>query len=748
MKTLSPDLLTRSLGASLLLAAGLAAAQPATLIPGATGDAAVTDLVAGRPNLALASGGATAFSSSDLTPDYAAPRVNDGVADNSGNSWIPASTAGTEFVALKLAAAGAVGAVAWSGQTGYNGRSAGTWLVQYTTDPNPAAGSAWTDIGAYTYTEDTCASPMPRTCFSFTPVGNATAIRLLITTESCNIQAAVQELEIYEPLALTPTAVGDAAVAGAISGRPNFCLASSGGLAFSSSDLGPNYSAPDVNDGIIDNTGNSWIPANAVSGQFVGVAFAIPADIDSVVWSGQTGYNGRSGGAYSLEYSQDVTPGPASSWSAIGKYTYVEGGCAAPMPRSFFSFAVVSNVTGVRLVVATSCSIEMAVQELEAYGPLTIPPTITTQPVGGTFDQGSDITLSVVADGGTKFQWTKDGKEIAGATTSSYTISDASTNDAGSYRVLVSNSAGSVPSDPIDVVITPAPVFASYQDAVLSDNPIHYYPLDDASGIIVTDLGSLATGGGTNVGGVALGQPAVTSRLGKCAHFDGASGTLIDLGLFHPGDAVTLEAWMNQDLDAPATYNALVARWDGSYEMDVTGANAPNLVIRNVGNGFGIAAGATAARGQWHYLVGVFADGIVTIYVDGVKGSEQNIGGVLQDMGPSPDRVMVGATRNGVFNFKGFIDEVAIYDHGLTAAQIRGHYRASLPPSPPELNIQNAVLLTWPSFPAGYVVQAAPKVEGPYTPVTTIPTFTVGNTLQMTVPTTNTQQKFFRLAQP
>jgi hypothetical protein len=730
---------------------GVATAGAANLTPIAVGDPAVTITLAGRPDLALASGGAVAFSSSDLTPDYAAPSVNDGVIDHSGNSWIPLTTGGAEFVAVRFTSASVVGTVVWSGQTGYNGRSAGTWVLQYTTDASPAAGSTWIEIGTYIYAEPTCGSPMPRTCFAFTPVANVTAVRLLVTSVSCGLQAAVQELEVYGPLSLSPSAVDDAAVAAAIAGRPNLALASAGGLAFSSSDLGLNYSASDVNNGITDNSGFSWIPANAAPGQYVGVALAAPADVDSAVWHGQALYNGRSGATYSLDYTTDASPGAASSWTSLGVYTYVETGCVTPMPRSFFSFPLVTNVTGVRLVITSvGCGIEPAVQELEVYGPLVSPPTITTPPVGGSYAEGSIVPLSVVALGGTGFQWQKDEVNIPGATSSGYTISNLGTNDAGSYRVRVANSAGFIFSDAVDLIVTPMPVYASYSEAVLTDNPIHYYPLDETDGTTAADLGTMSSTPGTYAGGITLGQAAASPRLGKSALFDGNPGTLVDLGLFHPGDSITVEAWANLDPTARAEWNAIVARWDGSYELDFAPGNIANFVVRRDGNGMGLAAGSSAStRGQWHHLVGVFSGGVMTIYVDGVKGSEQNIGGVLQNLGPAPDRVMIGATRSGTegsFNFKGLMDEVAIYDYALNAAQIRTHFRASVPPEPPSLTIEHAVLLSWPSFPPGYVLQASSHVDGPYTNVTKAP-ITENGINYMTVPIKQ-DQLYFRLVGP
>ena len=485
------------LTALLLAVSSIPVATAATLTPAATGDAPVSATIAGRANHALASGGGAAFSSTDLTPAYAAARVNDGVIDHSGNSWIPTTTATTDFVAVSFASAQTVGAIVFHGQTGYNGRSAGTWSVQYTTDAAPTAGSTWTEIGIYTYAEPSCAQPMPRSLFSFTPIAGVTAIRLGLQNSACGNQLAVQELEAYSPVSLTPSTTGDAPVAGAIAGRPNLALASGGGVAFSSSDLTPDYAAPRVNDGVINHSGNSWIPLTTAGTESVGVKFAVPADIDSLVFHGQTGYNGRSAGTWSLEFTKDATPSASSSWSGIGTYSYSEPGCAVPMPRSFFSFNVISNVTGVRLVLKNAaCSAQLAVQELEAYGPLVNPPTIDAQPAGGTVVAGSDFTFTVSATGASTFVWRKNGNAISGATTASYRLSDVKTSHAGTYSVVVANSAGSLTSDGAELVVTPAPDFASYTEAVLADNPIHYYPLDETSGTVAADLGSLATSGG------------------------------------------------------------------------------------------------------------------------------------------------------------------------------------------------------------------------------------------------------------
>jgi hypothetical protein len=221
----------------------------------------------------------------------------------------------------------------------------------------------------------------------------------------------------------------------------------------------------------------------------------------------------------------------------------------------------------------------------------------------------------------------------------------------------------------------------------------------------------------------------------------------VDLGLFHPGDNFSVEAWFKQDATAAATYNAIVARWDGSYELDLNPTDTPNLVVRNTGNGFGIVAGlAPVSRGQWHHLVGIFSNGILSIYVDGVKGSESNIGGALQNAGPSPDRVMIGATREGVYNFKGNIDEVAMYDYPLSVTQVRAHLRAAQSAAGPALAIKQAVIVSWPSFPTGYVLQSAPTLNGEYKTVTNTP-YADGNNLWLPF-TFGPSQSFFKLVKP
>lgn len=87
-----------------------------------------------------------------------------------------------------------------------------------------------------------------------------------------------------------------------------------------------------------------------------------------------------------------------------------------------------------------------------------VAPYINTQPAGQTVSAGQSATFSVAAAGTPPltYQWQKNGADIAGATSSSYTTPVTTTSDSGEmFRVMVSNTAGSVTSNSATLTVNP-----------------------------------------------------------------------------------------------------------------------------------------------------------------------------------------------------------------------------------------------------------------------------------------------------
>jgi hypothetical protein len=82
-------------------------------------------------------------------------------------------------------------------------------------------------------------------------------------------------------------------------------------------------------------------------------------------------------------------------------------------------------------------------------------PSFTTQPSGATISAGGSATFTVVASGTAPltYQWQKGGATLSGATTASYSVTNAQSADAGSYTCLVTNSAGSATSNAAALVV-------------------------------------------------------------------------------------------------------------------------------------------------------------------------------------------------------------------------------------------------------------------------------------------------------
>jgi hypothetical protein len=91
--------------------------------------------------------------------------------------------------------------------------------------------------------------------------------------------------------------------------------------------------------------------------------------------------------------------------------------------------------------------------------PTNYPPVITEQPRSQTVNAGANVAFGVLASGTPplRFQWRKDGANLANKTNATLYLNNVQTNQSGIYDVVVSNGAGSVTSAPATLTVNPPP---------------------------------------------------------------------------------------------------------------------------------------------------------------------------------------------------------------------------------------------------------------------------------------------------
>jgi hypothetical protein len=225
----------------------------------------------------------------------------------------------------------------------------------------------------------------------------------------------------------------------------------------------------------------------------------------------------------------------------------------------------------------------------------------------------------------------------------------------------------------------------NYQSAVLSANPLGYWSLDltdpNASSGIATDLTGNGNGGayeGVSTSGNLVAGPApyitnAVSFTGSDYVYLGAGNNPNYLNFTGP---TTLEAWAKPSSLSPSTLGDIVAKgYDGSY-------GDQEIALRQNESGtpyYGYFGTGGVSGGQqntgWVYLV-VANDGINdNLYINGVltATSPDTTGSI------SFSELVAWAIGNGTLDgngrvFNGNICQVAIYNYGLSAAQILNHY--------------------------------------------------------------------------
>lgn len=220
-------------------------------------------------------------------------------------------------------------------------------------------------------------------------------------------------------------------------------------------------------------------------------------------------------------------------------------------------------------------------------------------------------------------------------------------------------------------------VLSPHSSGISSYGLIGYFPLDSN----VKDYS------GNKINGNISGATNTVGKFGGAYSFDGVGNkiTIDNASLFNFSVTAdfTLSLWVKIDnISVGATEYILTKRTSGSspgYYIDYRSTSGFGFSLSNTtGSEIRLSNSLTILQtnSSWHHIVGVFANSVMYLYVDGFTYSQQQftLGGDIT----SPEKLSLGRRdSSSTSTLDGSIDEVMIYNRGLSNAEIVSLYESN-----------------------------------------------------------------------
>lgn len=215
------------------------------------------------------------------------------------------------------------------------------------------------------------------------------------------------------------------------------------------------------------------------------------------------------------------------------------------------------------------------------------------------------------------------------------------------------------------LALLPAPLLAQ-------SDPVHHWPLDEASTTQVADIAGASSG--TLVNGTAL-LPA-GGWFDGAAGFDGADDRIE----FGPCDITTgtggfsISLWVRLELMTGAE-QMIFGKSDGPgaagwvWSLSQVNSTAIRFRLRLNGTVCELTTpGASLFSGSWYHIAAGYDGAAMHIHINGALMATQPASGMMPFVPTAP--VTMGGRSDGTLHYMGRIDDARLYDHGLTDAEI------------------------------------------------------------------------------
>ncbi len=214
--------------------------------------------------------------------------------------------------------------------------------------------------------------------------------------------------------------------------------------------------------------------------------------------------------------------------------------------------------------------------------------------------------------------------------------------------------------------------FALLSTALLAQPPVHHWPLDEATGSTAVDI----AGGSNGVLQNGVTQQPSGGWFGGAYQFDGADDR-VDIG---PCDITTgaggfsISLWMKAGL-MTGTEQVLIAKTLGpnldDYVWSLSQVNSTAIRFRLQTAGVVTeltTSGSSLFSGSWYHLAATYDGAMMRIYINGALITFTPTSGSMPWAPMSP--ASMGDRLDGFASFLGHLDDVRLYDHGLSDTEI------------------------------------------------------------------------------
>ena len=205
----------------------------------------------------------------------------------------------------------------------------------------------------------------------------------------------------------------------------------------------------------------------------------------------------------------------------------------------------------------------------------------------------------------------------------------------------------------------------------ITDGLVSYWSFnkDTVTGQTVKDI--VGANDGTMDGNVEV----VDGKVGEALKF---SGGHVDCGadksLTDIGDQITLEVWIKPEKPGWAIFAGISRSGNNSY---VIAWSDQTRVDFNLWNGaletWPFHSVGQPDVGKWHHIAGVYDGSVAIIYVNGEVDNEKEFEGVLKHNG---ENFWMGARKSDGLPYNGLLDELRLYNRGLSQEEIENNLDA------------------------------------------------------------------------